>query len=172
MIYRSPACSGVTSQNFRIACVPVIARGVSAPKRIITCAHWLAGVCIKFTLSRGLDDLVLDWCHPRTAHLRHARAYRSDREPHSLHWCDNVGKIVDTCAEEADRLNAPAVVHKSRSEAEGALSFRELIGSTAMEKPSFHRNSVTDPGRLGVTVARKLKVPGRNAIADNSSVTA
>jgi hypothetical protein len=35
--------------------------------------------------------------------------------------------------EEADRSHASAVVHKSRSEAEGAF-FRQLIGSTEMEK--------------------------------------
>jgi hypothetical protein len=46
---------------------------------------------------------------------------------------DNVAKIIDTCAEEADRSNASAVVHKSRSEAEGAF-FRQLIDFTAMEK--------------------------------------
>jgi hypothetical protein len=50
-----------------------------------------------------------------------------------LRSSDNVAKIIDTCAEEADRSNASAVVHKSRSEAEGAL-FRQLIDSTEMEK--------------------------------------
>jgi hypothetical protein len=35
--------------------------------------------------------------------------------------------------EEADRANASAVVHKSRSEAKGTF-FRQLIGSTEMEK--------------------------------------
>ena len=40
---------------------------------------------------------------------------------------------IDTCMEEADRSNASAVVHKSRSEAEGTF-FRQLIGSTVMEK--------------------------------------
>jgi len=40
---------------------------------------------------------------------------------------------IDICMEEADRSNASAVVHKSRSEAEGTF-FRQFIGSTVMEK--------------------------------------
>jgi hypothetical protein len=63
---------------------------------------------------------------------RHAALFRLPRIA-VLRSSDNVAKIIDTCAEEADRSNASAVVHKSRSEAEGAL-FRQLIDSTEMEK--------------------------------------
>ena len=36
-----------------------------------------------------------------------------------------------------------------------------------MEEPSFHRNSLTDPDRLGVKASRKPQMPGRNAASDN-----
>ena len=75
--------------------------------------------------------------------------------------------LIDTCMEEADDSDASAVVHKSRSEAESALSFENSSVPLQWRSHHFHRNSVTDPGSRGVTVARKLKMPGRNAIADN-----
>jgi len=53
--------------------------------------------------------------------------------PYVSHWCDNVAKIIGHMRGEADRSNASAVVHKSRSEAE-ATFLRQLIGSTEMEK--------------------------------------
>jgi len=77
--------------------------------------------CACFRDLRTTADEGAHQCPAHTPHLRHAHACRPDHRALRSHWCDNVAKIIDTCAGEADRSNASAVVHKSRSEAEGNL---------------------------------------------------